>query len=276
MLGRLMKYEWKYIWKKLLIFAGVLLAATGIGLVSTGLIGKLHEQDEFAAFAIGMLGFMFYYTLIMGASIGMSVIVAIRFYKSVYGEEGYVTHTLPVSGREILWSHVLVNGFAVFSVGLIMQISLSLIMNDFFRGIFDTATLPGLGGVGNNGNIYAQMLGLSGVGAWVVIVLYLAIGTLCSVMMIYASVVLGQKWKKHKVFGAVVSYILINGSMVLLSWIILIPFMIRTIMGGDFFADGPSNITGGFLWIALAIDLLYGVIMYLIVDHGLTKRLNLE
>ena len=53
------------------------------------------------------------------------VIVILRFYRSCYGDEGYLTQTLPVSGKQIYFSKLLVGLLLVpaeYTIGLFVAL----------------------------------------------------------------------------------------------------------------------------------------------------------
>ena len=44
---------------------------------------------------------------LIAVSLGITIYLAVHFYKTMYTDEGYLTHTLPVGGRELLWSKLI-------------------------------------------------------------------------------------------------------------------------------------------------------------------------
>ncbi len=274
MLKMLMKYEWKYIHRKFLLFAGMLIVATVIGLISCAAFADMGATGDIFSLITGMLGFMLYYTVLIGASIGFTIIVAIRFYRSVFGSAGYVTNTLPVSGRQIYGAHLIVYGLCTFAIALLEVVSIMWVLDRLFQGMFATMQTQGIDPAMME-SAMAQAMGLSGTGQNVVMIFYSAIGTICSLLMIYASVVLGQYWKRHKVWGGVVSYIIMNASMVVISFAIIVPYILRSVLNG--IDPTRESVIGPAFWvITLVITLVYGVVSFVIMDRGMMKRLNLE
>ena len=108
MLGKLLKHEWRAVWKVPVLLYGVLLL--------TGLIaGLTFSMPIWGSDWVGlpmsgvMLILMFYFALI-GVSVGITIYFAVRYYKSMFTDEGYLTHTLPVSARELLLNKVITMG----------------------------------------------------------------------------------------------------------------------------------------------------------------------
>ncbi len=277
MLGMLMKYEWKYIWKKFLLFAGLMIVATAIGCLSCSLFSGLdvNDPDGFATIGFGMLGYMIYYTILMGSIIGFTLIVAIRFYRSVFGGMGYITHTLPVSTRQVYGSHLLLYGICMLVITVLTQFSVTTVSDMLFTGVFGSledaqAPMPFQGGM------MSWMLGEGGFGRILLMIVYLTISALSSLIVIYASIVLGQYWKKHKVWGAVVSYLIITTIMTVIVCFTIIPYMLTMLFNGETMEVSDFIMGSGFWWINLAYTSVFGLASLWIVDHGMTKRLNLE
>ena len=49
-----------------------------------------------------ILSIFLYYFGLIGCTLGTMLIIAIRFYKTCYTDQGYLTHTLPATTRQIL------------------------------------------------------------------------------------------------------------------------------------------------------------------------------
>lgn len=98
MLGKLLKYDLKYIYKVLGIYYAIVIAGVLIFLATdfenpSGIVEFIHLFVGGASF---------------GLSIGLFVNAItrswVRFQKNFYGDEAYLTHTLPVTKRELLLS----------------------------------------------------------------------------------------------------------------------------------------------------------------------------
>ncbi|MCR5268412.1 MAG: hypothetical protein K6E16_07845 [Lachnospiraceae bacterium] len=268
MLKMLMKYEWKYIWKKALLFAGLLLLATVIGMFAASQLAELSDTDRMSGLLGALLGYMLYYTVLVGSILGLILIIAIRFYRSVFSSAGYVTNTLPASGRQIYGAHLIVYGITYFVFTWLVFGSIMLVTNRVVTGIAVSMDM----GAEMFGSYGPNMFGFDGPAEIALLAVYTAIATITSLLMIYASIVLGQSWKKHKVWGAVVSYIVISVTMMIVTSIVLFPYMIGSIM-----MNPASPTLGTSFWvICLVIVLIYGAATLWITDRGMTKRLNLE
>ena len=280
MLGMLMKYEWKSIWKKLLLFSGLLIGASIIGYLASMQFTNpgFDDATDLGAVFIGTFGFMLYYTGMIGVMLGFTLIVAIRFYKVVYGKLSYVTHTLPVSAPQIYGAHLIVYGLCMLVITLLSQVSIAVMADRLFVTAIQASGEMPFPQYTGPGYFYSQVIGLTGPLQALSMLFYFCIANVCSLLLIYASIVLGQYWKKYKVWGAVVSYLIISNVMTLVSCAILLPYLISTMISNA--ANDNFNpftlLSGGFWWVAFAITAAFGVATFLIMDHGMRKRLNLQ
>ena len=141
MLGKLMKYEWKQTSKivliMLLVVVGVtLLGVAGIVIPIRYLVAQEAMRDIdvipiFLSMTV-MLTFFLYVFSLVGVNYVLYGYQGVRFYKTMYTEQGYLTHTLPLMPGQILlgktvvavaWS-VIMNLCVVLSVVVLVGASL--------------------------------------------------------------------------------------------------------------------------------------------------------
>ena len=106
MLGKLLKQEWRSLWKVETLILGILMALT---LLAGATFALPIWKSEWVGIQISMMMvILLYYAGVIGASLGCVLYLGIRFYKSMYTDEGYLTHTLPVTSHQLLLSKILV------------------------------------------------------------------------------------------------------------------------------------------------------------------------
>lgn len=146
MLGKLIKHEIKAT-SRLIPF--IYLAVAAFALVT--LIGFQIRNETVGVFACVLM-------MIAGAAayITTLVVIAVRFYKSMFAQEGYLTMTLPVSSGKLLFSKSLTAFLWVLASFVVMfgsiVLSLSLLFNyigsldptapDMFAELFKPYFLP--------------------------------------------------------------------------------------------------------------------------------------
>lgn len=121
MLGKLIKYEWKSIYKLCSILLGAMILTSLLGciILRTPLVVELFrssssiaytEMQQTALVLMIMAGAVMYVLILMAVTYGILIYMGVHFYKSMYTDEGYLTHTLPVTGQQLLNSKIPVSG----------------------------------------------------------------------------------------------------------------------------------------------------------------------
>ena len=121
MLGKLLKHEFHA-------------TAGQFGLVAIGLVGfaalsrlflLLGNVADFFTVPYGLATFA-YFVMLIAALILVSVIIIRRFYMNTYGDEGYLTLTLPVKRRTIIFSKLIVSSVWLLACYVVMTASLAI------------------------------------------------------------------------------------------------------------------------------------------------------
>lgn len=199
MLGKLLKHEFKDTGKILLPLNLVLIGVTILGMIILGL--KMFNSDFMAMVAISML--LLYILAIAALFIMTYVYLMIRFYRSMYASEGYLTHTLPVSPIATLNSKLIISVFWSF-------LTLALCILSVFALI-----RTGLATTGYSTDyslIISQIESIIGsslekfIG---IMILMMFLSTISNMLMIYTSISIGQLFNKYKILASIVTYIII-------------------------------------------------------------------
>lgn len=97
MLGKVMKYEWISTGRILVLLHLVLAVFTVIGNLELRIMnGSDSVIPENTRALIEGITMTVYVLIVFTAFVGTTVYLIVRFYKSMYTDEGYLTHTLPV------------------------------------------------------------------------------------------------------------------------------------------------------------------------------------
>ena len=73
------------------------------------------------------------------------------------------------------------------------------------------------------------------------------------------------------------NFIIIYSIMMVAAWIVTIPYMIHMFMNAASMGDTAMPVFGPSFWvICLALSAVFGIATFCIMDHGMTKKLNLE
>lgn len=198
MLGKVMKHEF--------LDTGRVMIPLNLGEIGVLILGIMIECLNFSGDMLAILKvatILLYAFAILILSVISYIYLAVRFYKSMYGSESYLTHTLPVGGFAklngkllvaLIWT--LVNA-AVCVLSVIALITVALKRAD--------VTVPW----GEVEQMLDMMFHMSpaALAAWCVVIVI--VSALYSLLMIYVSMSVGQLFQKHKIGASVLTYVII-------------------------------------------------------------------
>ena len=204
MFGKLMKYELRYLIR---IFAPMWAAVLALCVITRltlkpDIDGMMVVQGSDAVLPV-LLMFLTIFG-IMTMMIVAAVALVQRFYKGMYGDEGYLMFTLPVTTGSLINSKAL--------AAMLMMLGTELLT---VLGILVLTSYPEIWNQLASNDVAAmfkavlEMNGLTGVEValyafWVTVASIIL--TAAEVYMVYLAISLGQLWKKHPIAGAIVAY----------------------------------------------------------------------
>lgn len=291
MLGKLMKYEWKSTAKIvsiiLLVVAGVtLLGAVGIILPSRYLMAhgeNIYRGGDIVAVFMAMSAMMTFFIYVFSLG-GVNYVLygyqSVRFYKTMYTDEGYLTHTLPMKPGEVLLGKTLVA--AAWSVILNLCVILSMVVL-FGIGMAVSRDALEYMGIPELSEIISEVRealvsegylteAIHFILAVVGTVFLTPIGTL---LMIFGGLSIGQLSRKHKLLFGILSIVGILFVNSILSQIFRVLFTLAAMASMNpetvAFMGYIGALDSGFL-----TALIMGGLMYFVTYLILSKKLNLE
>ena len=104
MLGKLMKYDMKYMAR---VLPWLYLGAFGMSLFMSFILYLSAKSSSEALMVTVALGILPISLMIGALSVCGTVFMMIRIYKNMFSDEGYLTFTLPVKTHNIVWSKLL-------------------------------------------------------------------------------------------------------------------------------------------------------------------------
>ena len=282
MLGKLIKYEWKGLRKPLSILYLVLL---GITILTGILIVTINPKYDDVAVGFSvlftMLSVFLYYFGVIACALGTMLIIAIRFYKTCYTDEAYLTHTLPVSTKQLVAAktitavlcHILSLVLVIVTAVLLVGVFITHMMN---LGEIQASDLSSIAWSELNAEFKDEM-GIGFFGYFGFLGIYSLIGAACGIISILGCVSLGQLYTKHRILGAIIAYFAFNTIQQIISYIAMIP-MYGQIFEAEYTGETITmfSLMGPSFLILLVITIITAVIMYFINLYMMTKRLNLE
>ncbi len=275
MLKKLFKYEWLGAWKIPLLLLTVLFGGT----LALGFSFALPIWDtEWVGFGLSFIGtFLVYYALVIGAPLGITIYLVVRYYKSMFTDEGYLTHTLPATTHQLLISKGLVMGAwnLISSVAVVASVFIILGMVYLFQF---SSEVPILELLNETKSLFLQLLEegeFHGLGSYIICAIILGLTQMFySIMRMISAISIGQMLRKHRILGAIGSYIGVGIVISIVETIISIPYMLIT---GNIEKIGALfDVNAGLYLINAVFYVAVGIGLYFLSEYLTRKWLELE
>ena len=252
MFWKLVKYELQSVRKWYLGIYGIaILLSIPLGLMLHKLIFTFehsHEEPSLLFFAFFTL--MVFATIIVWGTIYIATIVLIvrRFAQTVFGREGYLTNTLPVSAHQLILSKLLV-AFILNTIS-----SLAAFNIDFKDFLLTTSYLGQL---------------LKEIGALYLVIPSTILGTISGILFYYLCISIGNLFNTNKVLMGFVTYFAIQAILSFIGFF----FGIGAALTGD--ATNTAINNSAYIF-SLVQSLILIAASYFGTYYIMTKRLNLD
>ena len=297
MLGKLMKYEWKNIWKAGTLMLLGMLVVTVIGCVVlrmpggvvTGLLDNndINATQSWFVLSSFVATLILYVIMLLASTWGMLIFLGIRFYRSMYTDEGYLSHTLPVTANQLFLSKVLVSGVWYLFITRGIGISVVALIVSLMTGLLNIGELSSVL-TQYNGNIwefmadafyelgrtYEEEMGINLSHYVITLLLTYVAGPFITMVTLFGALTIGQLSSKHKGFMGILAY----AGLTILSSIIG-----STVQSAFMFGTNVMSSSGGFsVTTNMAYDinvitsLLIAAIMYGVSYYIMNRKLNLD
>lgn len=269
MLGKLFKHEFKETAKLLVPLNLILIALTIIGAILLGTSILQNESLEILAVS----SMMVYILSIIALFIITAVYLTIRFYKTMYSSQGYLTHTLPVSTASVINTKILVSAFWIFISFCITILSVFVLIRITAGTEWDPSVFQELNAV------IPELFGIGAGEFLVLLIATLILACFSGILMIFASLSIGQLFSLHRIIAAIITYIVFY---VIEQIIGTIELMILGISNADSLLAAEEDVIaiGAFYRGTLASGIIqsaiFCILFYIICHYVTRKRLNLE
>ncbi len=285
MLGKLMKYEWRGLRLPLLIMLGILGAST---LLTCLLIFTINPRFDNVATGFSVMGLvlsiLLYYFGIIGCSVGTMLIIAIRFYKTTYTDEGYLTHTLPVETKTLLAAKTITAVLCYLLMLLGVVATLFIIIGAIYTHVCNISAYEGVYFDQQLGEMLAELsdgfrreYGISFGGFVAFYAIFMVVACISAIMTVLGCVSLGQLYTKHRIIGAIIAYFAVMSVQQFISYLAMLPTYSRMLRAEAMAETIPMfEIISPTMILSLLWAVAVSVIMHIVNLHMMTKRLNLE
>ena len=288
MLGKLFKHEFQRTSKiggLLLIIAACVTILGAIYLVSPLFHGMLAPDDmrnpmiPIVGAILGFLGLLSYSGMLIGLSVGFMIYLGFRFYKSMYSDEGYLTHTLPVKSSDILIAKVVTGGVWMLIMTIAMTLMVAFLMLLGFAEVRGVSIGTIITSIKDTLEIFfgyiKEFTGMKLTSSGIMLILMFFITPFANISILYGAITLGQYSWKNKGLMGIIAYLGIRMLMSIVSGILNLGMTVGR-MSGEIDAGISLSLANDKYFTTLLVSVLFAVILFVWSIHVVKDRLNLE
>lgn len=262
MLGKVIKYDMKYLNRLLVPYYLILIGMAGL-IRLLGIIGEHNAAIKVTSTIIKV----FFFVGVALVLVYTLVIVLKRFYDNTYKEEGYLTHTLPIKRGNVIDSKIILSVFYVI-VGIGVM-ALTLMIAVYSTELVETIK-----------NILAEInLGFNISMAKLIIYMVLIVFSsyFSYLLMIMAGMSIGQTFNDKRTLWSVVFSVLIYYVSQIISTVVMLVFSFGKMNMLDIIKTGkePVEFVTFTMGLSFALTAVLLVAYYAIAKITLTKKLNI-
>lgn len=282
MLGKLIKHEWKSVYKVGSILLIVIFAVTlvgYIGLRTPAMISMIADESELTDIQAVLFGFasisslMLYILLLVGAMYGIIIYMGVHFYKTMYTDQGYLAHTLPVKPNQLLGSKVLVSGIWVFFINMALAFSVVVLVIGMLQGVMEGVQADiAWDEFWRELEQVFEFMDFDTVHLLIILFLMLFVSPFASVILLFGALTIGQLSGKRKLMMGILTYI----GLTVVNYILNSLAQAIITFRYAFADDSSMNYMTGKYDASLIISCVVGVILYFVSHYIISKKLNLE
>lgn len=299
MLGKVLKHEWKSTYKVGSLMLILLVCITFMGwlafqspmwleLSSSTYTTRVPEVN----LGVNVLNLastftlIFYFIMLVVVGVGIIVYFAVHFYRTMYTDEGYLTHTLPVTEGKLLLGKTLIGGIwtliislgvvvSVFAV-LLFMVSAMLPPEYTLAQVWEELQTVYREDLADLVELMEMMLGMKFSSYFVYLFVSLILSSFTGVMIIFGAISLGQLFTRHRVLMAIVFYIGVQIASGIVGSIvqgIVAAVLVETKINSPAIVGNYYNAS---MTTSLVVDVVFAALLYLASYLVNTRRLNME
>lgn len=263
MLGKLLKYDLKWVYKLVVIFYILAFIFSGVG----RLLAEVQNSvllDIISKISIGI-----------GISMAVSALVNCLmrlwggFVKSIYKDESYLTHTLPVENKTIFASKVIAGLVSVFTTAVVA-------IGCLFICYYSEANIEGIKALLE---IAATTYNTTVLNFLLVVSFLIFLEILFILLIGFAGIIIGHKSNKNKMVKSIIySFILYAIFQVVTLGVIAIYGVFDPAVMNLLNTTEQVDILSlkSLMYVACVVYGVYAVILYMIGNKQLNKGVNVE
>ena len=269
MLGKLLKYDFRSMWKQ---FAFIWPAALALALVNRFTLTLPERSSALGNIIAGIAGLV--YAAILIAMCVIAVIFVIqRFFKGLLGDEGYLMNTLPVKPWQLIVSKLLCASVATIVSVLVAILSILLLAPidgmdyiDIFR---ETV------------RVFSELIRQYHANVPLLIIEFVVlclVGLFASYLQLYLAMAIGHLFGRNRIAMSIIAYVGINAVL----------SAVTTVLGITFFSQFDellgrlmAGMSDWQIWHTMMAGLILftavqAVVFFIVTERILHRHLNLE
>ena len=263
MLGKLLKYDLKWVYKALIVFYTLSFIFSGIG-------RALSCIENSIVFSVtSSISFSIAISMMISSIINCIMRLWVRFYRNAYKDEAYLTHTLPVSKNKIFMSKVICAVITIFTTFVVILLCLFIC----FYSKSNIEILKTLL------EIAASTYEITVIGLILLIFVVIFLEVLFVALIGYASIIIGNRSNSSKMLKAVISGIVLYLITQVVTLLIIFVFGLfnKEIMN----LINTTNIVNidaikSVMFLGIGIYMVYIIIYYVVGKKLFEKGVNVD
>ncbi len=279
MFGKLLKYEFKstsrIMW---LLYVGLIGVALLLGLVVrvgdvfdladvdysySGIFMENEAMSKLLSTVLTFLGIA-YFLVLTAMMVITTVMIVLRFYRNLLGDEGYLMHTLPVSTTKLIVSKLIISLLWMVFAGIatILSAFVFAVSSGFLGYLIKEGRLL---------EVIKEVLGMTNWGSVTLVLLSILVETVGSILMFYLSMAIGNMANKNKGIISVLAYLGI-------STVLSIVLAVLMVNGGQYLMENIYEAKEFFNTTSIVSIIMNGIVAvgcFVGTDYILKKKLNL-
>lgn len=277
MILKLFKYDFMNIGKKLIPFY---IAALVIGIINrflllTSDISRLEREENFLAMFGSPLLYFAYFAVVFGIFCMTVFVIITRYSSSIYGNEGYLTNTLPLKPSQIILAKLINFLIWIFISYFVIFVSLFILFpfEFFIRNIIkDPEFYQDLN------TIVKEFFSSKYIFISILQLIYNFFAHVQSILIIFLSIAIANLFKSYKVVVGVIAFFIISIIFSFISASVTYSAMRNLdvpVMYGDIDPIIFTSLRNGSIT-SILYSLISSVLLFFGVHYLHTHNLNLE
>ena len=263
MLGKLLKYDFKWVYKLIIVFYILAFTFSVIGrafsTIEKSLVFEIVSQIAFGT-AISMM---------VSSLINTLMRLWVRFVRNVYKDESYLTHTLPVKKQEIFAAKVITGVVSIFTAMIVIIVCL-------FICYYSEANMEALKSVLE---IAASTYNTTVLNLLLLIAIVIFLEIVYALLIGYVGIILGHKSNKNRmarsiIIGIVLYFVFQGATLGLIAvYGLFNPEVMNLINTTDIInVEAIKSV----MYAGIGIYAVYIIILYWLGKRYLDKGVNIE